>query len=272
MTTRTKSTSGRKLKTGREVQKAKTKKRSHQLCLSKKKRDRTQDKELPNPRYKRDVVLFREFVSLSLKSAKLANHQVMRTIVACARVVARKYHCLDSEGDLINETFMSLRKQSHYEGRSSLKTYILVTLDHKALALNSPPVPGKFIYLEHDDETGDKWVSTAWQYDQLDDDLHRTRRELPDKSTLNHEANVVAALCMEECMNKLMTLPEIHRLVVQILKDEEREEDDEDDIGCLGRRRIAEKASRKLGRTVTRHEVTIVLKQLQPVFAELLRP
>jgi len=209
-------------------------------------------------RYEADVAAFQEFREQYRSGTLPPQPPVKDKIDYWAQVVARRNDCMDLWRDLAHEAFVSLGEESAYAGKCSLDRYIVVILESKVWKVKQPPVRGHFKYVHHDEETKEKFARRPLEFESLDaEDANLTRPEL---RVLNFE-QVMRKLGWEECMAKLLTLSPLHRLVVAIILSEEG--------NFVTDRRIAQEATSRMRRKVTRYEVSVVLKQLRPVFAQL---
>jgi hypothetical protein len=229
------------------------------------------------PPFAGDLILFLEFVDPSLSDDELSTHPVMRKIETLAPVVAWKHRYPDLRFALVDEGFISLRTQSKYSGQGPLDAYILTVLNNKVPQLKRPLVPGKLKFVKQDDEIPEGVAYSAWRYEWLDDEACNLRSKLPDVSTLNLADKILAAIYMDECMRKLIAKSDLHGVVADMIGDFIRGEEEDDDQadhpgGWLTDRRIAQTASKRLGRKVTRYRAGIVLQQFKPILVELLRP
>jgi hypothetical protein len=205
-------------------------------------------------KYEEDVSDFNSFRDECKAGTLTDAHPVMRMIDYWSKVVAKKYHCDSSQRDDIKQaTLLSLLSESNYEGRCSLKNYIVRVLISKVSIAKAPPVKGP--RKPKKDEGSDAEERIVFKYVMLDDNTNEASViELADERSENLVDKVLRHLAYDELMEgKMASMPELQRIVVEIVLEFEEN---------LGSRRIAKEATKRLGRQVTRYQVEIALAQL----------
>jgi DNA-directed RNA polymerase specialized sigma24 family protein len=191
-----------------------------------------------------------EYVAGTLTDA----HPVMIMVDHWAGVVAFKYGCDSHQReDIRQEALFSLANESNYEGRCSLKGYVVRVLVSKVSVVKAPLVRVPRKPKKVGNSTGEERVTPG--YVMLDDHADETPvMELADERSEKLADKVLLHLAFDtELREKIAALPELPRLIVDIVNEHEE---------LLGRRRIAAEATKRLGRKVTRHQVNIALAQL----------
>jgi hypothetical protein len=203
-----------------------------------------------------DVKAYKDFHKQWESGTLTGAHPVMTLVDYWARVVAFRYGCAPQYTDLKGEALLSLATESNYEGRGSLKAYVLRVLISKVSELKAPlvRVPRK---PKKDESSGDQ-ERVAHKYVSLDDhEDGRPVMELPDERSDNLADKVLRKIAFDkELRERIAALPELHRVIVDIVIEHEE---------ILGSRRIAEEASKRLGRKITRYRVEVASAQLAVV-------
>jgi hypothetical protein len=197
-------------------------------------------------------------------------HPVVRLVESCAAVVVRKHDCVSDRDDIVVETLMSLKRESNYNGEGSLKGYVMKILDRKASRVAGPLVrmprkpkkaeekPGDACNTPKKAEEKSADAHIYPKYVPIDDHTRETPvMELVDERSEKLVDKVLRHLAYDELMqDKIAAMPELTRVIVAIVIEHEE---------ALGKRRIAQEATRRLGRNITRHQVITALSQLAVV-------
>jgi DNA-directed RNA polymerase specialized sigma24 family protein len=177
-----------------------------------------------------DIVVFLDFQRRWDDRTLTEDHPVMLTTTKWAKAIASSFNCPERADDLKQKALLSLHSSSD-RGEATLETYI------RRILMN---------------------LNTAeWRKDG-----GKKRGELPvemvDTKAPELFETVLRRISSDKLMyDLLMTRPEVQRAIVMIVISAEEQ---------VGRRRLAEIASRMLGRKVTRHEIEIALTQLREAF------
>lgn len=222
-----------------------------------------------------DVKNHRDFCHQWDADTLTKTHPVVRLVESCADVVARKHNCVCDRDDIAVETLTSLRKESNYNGEGSLHGYVMKILDRKASRVAGPLVrvprkpkkaekkPGDASNTPKKDEEKSADTRIFPKYVSIDDHTRETPvMELVDERSVKLVDEVLRHLAYDEFMkDKLAAMPELTRVIVAIVIEHEE---------ALGSRRIAQEASRRLGRDIKRHQVVTALSQLAAVVVAFL--
>jgi hypothetical protein len=201
-----------------------------------------------------DVVIYLDFRHQWKMRTLTDAHPVVILVNVCAKSVAWQYGCPYEADDLKDETLFSLATESNYEGKASLRSYVRRILISKVEGVAGPlvKVPRK----SRKDAEKSENSRTYPKYVMLDDDTNDagTIMELPDETSQKLPDKVLLKIASDRLMKeKIAELPELHRAIVKIVTETEE---------CLGARRIADEATKLLGRKVTRYQVERALAQL----------
>lgn len=202
-------------------------------------------------------------------------HPVVRLVESCAGVVARKHNCVSDRADIALETLMSLKRESNYNGEGSLNGYVMKILDRKASRVAGPLVRIPRKPKKAEEKSGDACNTPKKgeeksadahiypKYVSIDDHTRETPvMELVDERSVKLVDEVLRHLAYDELMkDKIAAMPELTRVIVAIVIEHEE---------ALGRRRIAQEATRRLGRNITPHQVVTALSQLAVVIGAFL--
>ena len=130
-----------------------------------------------------DVAVFENFREQWGARTLTGAHPVMSLVDYWAKVVSIKYDCVPQRMDLRDEALISLATESRYEGRCSLKNYVLRVLITKVSVVKAPlvRVPRKT------KQAGDAIVEGRAEprYVMLDDADERPAVELIDERSEN---------------------------------------------------------------------------------------
>lgn len=177
-----------------------------------------------------DVAIFQDFQRQWRERTLTNDHPVIVKTTKWTRILTYRYGCLDRADDYKQEALLRLVNSS-FRGEARLDTYILSIVQRLNIA---------------DWQQGGGQRRGSWPMVDVKDEASQ---ELFDK--------VVQRLSEDKLMAELLTTQsELKRTIMQIVVRAERQ---------VGRRRLAEIASRMLGRNVTRHEVEVVFSQLREV-------
>jgi DNA-directed RNA polymerase specialized sigma24 family protein len=203
-----------------------------------------------------DVAVYENFREQWDAGTLTGAHPVMRMGDYWAKVVAFKHDCASQYADLRDEALLSLATESNYEGRCSLKGYIVRVLISKVSIVKAPLVREPRKPKKGSDSGVEERV--APRYVMLDDDANETPvMELADERSEKLADKVLLRLAFDtELKAKIAALPELQRVIVDIIVEFEEQ---------LGSRRIAAEATMRLGRKVTRYQVDIALAQLAAI-------
>lgn len=205
-------------------------------------------------KYVGDVAAFNSYRDECKAGTLTGAHPVMVMINHLAGVVALRHGCDHQQRkDITQDAIVSLAYESNYDGRGSLKGYVLRVLISKVAAAKPRPVKEPRKHRKGKDSIAEERI--VFKYVPLD---HATGDapgiEIADERSENLVDKVLRKLAYDELMEgKLASAPELQRAVVEIVIEFEEN---------LGARRIAEEASKRLGRKVTRYQVEIALAQL----------
>lgn len=189
-------------------------------------------------------------------------HPVMILVNICSKSVALQFECPYAADDLKIETLKSLATESNYEGKAPLRGYVKRILISK---LND--VAGPLVKVPRKSRKGDKKTENDRVYPKyvmLDDDTNDAKAvmELPDEKSQKLSDKVLLKIASDRLMwEKIAGLPELHRAIVKIVKESDEH---------LGTRRIAEEATKLLGRKITRYQVECALIQLAVIISAAL--
>jgi hypothetical protein len=203
-----------------------------------------------------DVTIFEDFQEQWDAETLTGAHPVMSLVDYWAKVVAIKYDCVPQWMDIKDEALISLATESKYEGRCSLKNYVMRVLISKVSVVRAPLVRVPRKPKQVGDSGGEGRV--APRYVRPDDDTDEgPATELIDERSMKLPDRVLLRLAFDtEVRAKFEALPELPRTIVAIVEDHEER---------LGRRRLAEEATKRLGRNITRHQVNIALRLLAQI-------
>jgi hypothetical protein len=205
-------------------------------------------------KYEEDVKVFNNFLAECKARTLTDAHPVMVMTDHWSKVVAKKYDCDSCQREDIKQaTLLSLLSESNYEGRCSLKNYIVRVLVSKVSIVKAPPVKGPRKPKKGEDSDAEERI--VFKYIMLDDHTDEAPViELADERSENLVDKVLSRLAYDELMeSKIASMPELQRVIVEIVIEFEEN---------LGSRRIAEEAAKRLERKVTRYQVEIALAQL----------
>ncbi len=203
-----------------------------------------------------DVAVYQSFLREWEAGTLTGAHPVIIMVDYWAKVVAIKHGCASQYMDIKSETLLSLARESQYAGRCSLRGYVMRILIRKV-----PVVKAPLVRLPRQSKKGEKpgvEERIVYTYVMLDDEPEEAPvRELPDERSDKLADKVLLRLAYDKLMQeKIAVMPELTRTIIDIVTEHEE---------CLGSRRIAEVATGRLGRKVTRHQVEIALMQLSVI-------
>ena len=203
-----------------------------------------------------DVAVYQSFLREWDAERLKSTHPVMILVENLAKVVAIKHGCAAQYTDIRNETLLSLARESNYEGKCSLKGYVMRVLIRKVPVVKAPLVR----LPRQTKKDGKPCVEEriVYKYVMLDDEPDEAPvMELPDEHSDKLADKVLLRLAYDKLMReKIAAMPELTRTIIDIVTEHEE---------SLGSRRIAEEATVRLGRKVTRHQVEVVFTQLSVI-------
>lgn len=219
--------------------------------------------------YEQDMVAFKDYQQGWRERKLLPDNLVLLETKRWAKVVAKKFDCIDHVDDLEDEALISIGTESNYEGRCSLINYIMRVLVSKVRIVKEPLVHEPRKHKKEQEESKEeqeepkeargkqRYVGLDAQNSNDDENSDKPGLDLPDKESLKPFEEVLLRMGSEKFMNELLTArPEVQRTIVEIVLSHEE---------YLGHKRLAEEATKKLKRKVTRHEVEVALTLLTAV-------
>jgi DNA-directed RNA polymerase specialized sigma24 family protein len=175
----------------------------------------------------KDLEIFWDFREQWQNRSLTNEHVVMVKVKKWAKRIAYRYDDSQRADDLEQSCLLALVK-SNYQGKARLDTFIVNILLHENIA---------------------EWRRNGGQR------LTEFPEEMQDESCREIMNGVLKRISDDRLMEKLLnTESELKRSVVLIIVRSEH---------LIGRKRIAELASKQLGRKVTRYEVEVALEQLR---------
>lgn len=184
---------------------------------------RVSEQEVAHPK---DMEDFRDFEQSWRDNTLTKDHVVMVKVRQWAERIAYNYNNASRAGDLEQDCLMALIT-SGFNGWASLDTFIVKILLSKNIA--------------------------AWRKDGS-----KRKAEMPaeveDKASSEFSEAVITRLSSDALVRELLMTNELIAAIVRILIEVEH---------TIGRKRIAELASVRLNRKVTRYQVEVALGQLR---------